>query len=68
MASNNLAEKIANEFDGSVINGDAHFNVDGSQFVFTDVTIYQSFDSELGRGCKKVRTLNAVKKFVSLRV
>lgn len=67
MTSTNLAEKIANEFNGSLINGDAHFNLGDSQFAFTDGTIYQSFDGKLCQGYKKVKTLKAVQKFVSLR-
>ncbi len=67
MPSTNLAEKIVTEFNGRLINGDAHFYLGDSQFAFTDGTIYQSIDGKLSQGYQKVKTLKAVKKFVELR-
>ena len=68
MASTNLQDKIATEFNGNNDGVSAQFTVNETEFVFTDGVIYQSIDGCFGGGHKKVKTLNAVKKFVEARV
>ena len=67
MSSTDLKEKIATEFNGLNDGVSAKFTVNDTDFVFTDGVIYQSIGGLLSAGCKKVKTLNSVKKFVEAR-
>ncbi len=67
MKKQTIAEKVATEYNGKVINGAAFFTVGDSDFVYTDGTIYASVDGRLSPGCKKAKTLKTIQKFVALR-
>lgn len=68
MASTNLQDKIAVEFNGVNDGVSAQFTVNNTDFVFTGGVIYQSIDGQFGGGFKKVKTMKAVKKFIEERV
>ncbi|QDP48204.1 MAG: hypothetical protein Unbinned6437contig1000_58 [Prokaryotic dsDNA virus sp.] len=68
MSSTNLQDKIATEFNGINDSASTRFTANDTDFVFTDGTIYQSVDGQLCGGHKKVKTINAVKKFVEARI
>jgi len=63
-----MINEILQQFTNAKVSNDkVTFSCGDSDFVLTDGTLYQTVDGALLPGCKKVRTIAAVRKFVALR-
>ncbi len=69
MKKQTIAEKVATEYNGKIINGAVFFTVGDDDFVYCDDgTIYAAAYGELLGYGKKAKTLKTIQKFVALRV
>lgn len=68
MSSTDLKDKIISTYGGVNDGVFVKFTFIDTNFVFADGVIYQSIDGKLSAGCKKVKTLKAVTKFINERV
>lgn len=63
-----LITAVSKEFNGEITTNDTvKFSFGEDDYCLTDGTLYAVVDGEFLPGCKKVKTLTAVKKFVEAR-